>query len=200
VKYAVVALMLPLWAGCAKAQTKSVSPIETQPSEIGTTLIAPDDPQSARRDLPNAPIPVLPSKQDGPMPCPAGDGKPCALLGGRLYFRDLSHMTEHDKTWFDAIKNPLMLGGLAVNVGTNVWLIRALRGCEAAHTCRVGNPLFGQSAAQQVTVTIGLNSILYFLAGKEKQSGDGNFAFALLSISSASNVYWALQAQSLQRK
>src|SRR5437867_536839 len=72
------------------------TPIETQSSEISTALIAPDDPQSPSRDLPDAPIPVLPRKQDGPQPCPAGDGMPCALLGGRLYFRDRSHMTEHD--------------------------------------------------------------------------------------------------------
>jgi hypothetical protein len=37
------------------------------------------------------------------MPCPAGDGRPCALLGGRLYFRDRSHMTEHDKTIDDDV-------------------------------------------------------------------------------------------------
>ncbi len=57
--------------------------------------------QESQRVLPDAPIPLLPTLQDGPLPCPAGVGRPCALLGGRLYFRDPVHMTEHDKSWAD---------------------------------------------------------------------------------------------------
>src|SRR5690349_177814 len=103
-----LAVML-LSAGYTRAQTANLTNplIDTQSSEIRATLIEPGQ-QTPGRDLPDvpdAPIPILPSKQDGPMPCPAGIGKPCALLGGRLYFRDISHMTQHDLTWVDALKN-----------------------------------------------------------------------------------------------
>src|SRR5690349_16180506 len=98
----------------AQTQADTSRPLETQSSPTASTLIEPEQ-QDTKRELPDAPIPVLPSRSDAPMPCPAGIGKPCALLGGRLYFSDLSHMTEHDKTWFGALKNPLMIGGIAVN-------------------------------------------------------------------------------------
>ena len=191
-KHAVVVLaMMTLWTGRTRAQTNSATPIETQSSEIGMTLIEPDHPQSSRsRDLPDAPIPVLPSRSDAPMPCPTGDGKPCALLGGRLYFRDLSHMTQHDKTWFGAMKNPMMLGGIAVNLGTNVWLYREVRACVDRHACR------SLSNTKQLTMTVGLSSLVYFFAGKEKQEGDGNTAFALLAVSSAVHTFMALKVRS----
>lgn len=190
-KRAVVVIAgMSLWAGSTTAQTNSFTPIETQSVEASTTLIGPDDPQSPSGNLPDAPIPVLPSRSDAPMPCPAGDGRPCALLGGRLYFRDLSHMTEHDKTWFGAMKNPLMLGGVAVNLGTNVWLYREVRACVDRHACR------SLSNTQQLSITIGLSSLVYFFAGKEKQSGDGNTAFALLAISSAVHTFMALNVKS----
>ena len=133
------------------------------------------------------------------MPCPAGDGRPCALLGGRLYFRDPSHMTEHDKTWVDALKNPLMLGGIAVNLGTALWDYRATRACIDAHRCTEGNPLMGQSRAQELTVGFGLTATFYFLAAKLNQRVNGNTAFALLSANATMHAYQALHAQSMQR-
>ncbi len=168
---------------------------DTQSSEIQITLVEPDQ-QTPGRDLPDAPIPILPSKQDGPMPCPAGNGKPCALLGGRLYFRDISHMTQHDKTWVDALKNPLMLGGLAVNLGATIWDYRATRACIDSHRCTEANPLMGQSRAQELAVGFGLTATIYFLAAKLKQHGNGNGAFTLLAAGATNHAYQALHAQS----
>lgn len=129
------------------------------------------------------------------MPCPAGDGKPCALLGGRLYFRDRSHMTEHDKTWGDALKNPLILGAVAANLGAFVWDYRETRACIDAHQCTEANPIMGQSRAQELTVGIGLTATFYFLAAKLKQHGNGNAAFGLLSGNALMHVYEALRGQ-----
>lgn len=162
------------FAGFAPAQTAGnlVSlPLDTQSSEISATLEEPGAPQLRDKNLPDAPIPVLPSRRDAPMPCPGGDGRPCALLGGRLYFRDPLHMTQHDRTWVGALKNPLILGGLAVNIGTTVWLYRVARACVDSHQCRVGNPILGQSPAQELTVTVGATALFYFIAAKLKQSG-----------------------------
>ena len=133
------------------------------------------------------------------MPCPAGIGKPCALLGGRLYFSDPSHMTQHDKTWFDALKNPLMLGAIAVNLGADIWDYRATRSCIAAHTCIEGNPLMGKSGARQLSVGLGLDALLYYIAVRLKQGGDGNLAFALLTAGTTLHVYFAAHAQALAK-
>jgi hypothetical protein len=112
------------WAACARAQTEAnltrALPMETQSSKISSSLIETSQ-QNPRRNLPDAPIPILPNRQDGPMPCPAGIGKPCALLGGRLYFSDPSHMTQHDKSWVAGLRNPMILAGVAVNTATFVW-------------------------------------------------------------------------------
>jgi hypothetical protein len=197
-KQALVGLALMLfWAGYTGAQTTANSiglPIDTQSSEIRSALIEPD-PQTPGRELPDAPIPILPSKQDGPMPCPAGDGRPCALLGGRLYFKDRSHMTEHDKTWGDALKNPLILSGVAVDLGAAIWDYRATRACIDSHRCTEANPLMGQSRAQELAVGFGLTATFYFLAAKLKQHGNGNAAFGLLSAHAVGHAYQALRAQ-----
>ena len=163
---------------------------ETQASPIGSALVEPGQ-QDLKRDLPDAPIPTLPSSQDGPMPCPAGIGKPCALLGGRLYFSDPSHMTEHDKTWFDALKNPLILGGIIADAGAAVWDLRTTRACIDNHTCKEANPLMGQSLAQQVTVGTGLNAILYYAAVRMKQRGKGNTALFFLAANAGLHVFFA---------
>lgn len=177
----------------AQTQADTSRPFETQTSPVASTLIEPEQ-QDAKKELPDAPIPVLPSRSDAPLPCPAGDGKPCALLGGRLYFRDPLRMTQHDKTWVDALKNPLILGGLAVNIGTTAWLYRVARACVDSHQCRVGNPLLGQSRAQELTVTVGATALFYFMAAKLKQSGKGNVAVGLLAGASAAQAYQAILA------
>ena len=46
----------------------------------------PESAQSPIQLLPDNPVPVQPSRQDGPAPCPAGVGKSCALLGGGCIF------------------------------------------------------------------------------------------------------------------
>src|SRR5437667_5842603 len=50
-----------------------------QPLQLIPVPGKPTQPES-QEVLPNAPIPVLPGVQDGPLPCPAGIGKPCPLL------------------------------------------------------------------------------------------------------------------------
>ena len=74
-------------------------------------------------------------------------------------------------TWVKALKNRMILGGLAVNLATDIWDYRATRACIASHRCKVGNPILGQSRAQEISVSIGLNTILWFSAAKMKQQG-----------------------------
>lgn len=201
-KDALVALSLTLlWAGGARAQSADPSKpasVETQSVEITSTLVEQGQ-QGNQQTLLDTPIPILPSKQDGPVPCPAGVGRPCALLGGRLYFSDPSRMAQHDKSWAGALKHPMILGGLAANMASSIWDYRATRHCIAAHTCKEGNPLMGQTRAQQLSVGIGLNVTLYFLAAKLKQYGKGNQAFGILLGGASLHSYAALRAQTMDR-
>jgi len=171
--------------------------LETQSSPISSVLIEPAQ-QVPIKDLPDAPIPVLPQKVDGPMPCPLGVGAPCALLGGRLYFSDPSHMTEHDKTLWAALKNPMIAGAIAVNIGADVWDYRTAFAHLGQKGFKETNPIMGQSRAQMLAVGISLDAIMYFSAARLKERGKGNYAFMVLAGNSVLHVYAAANNRSLR--
>src|SRR5580704_17443242 len=152
--------------------------------------------QPASRILPDNPIPVLPSLQDGPAPCPFGDGKSCAILGGRAYFSDPIHMTEHDATWAKAARNPAMLVGFALNLAATVADIEGTQSCLHAHTCREANPLFGSdpSRARSYGLCIPIDLVAYAGFALVKKEGRGNLAFGLLWGSTAAHIYFASAA------
>lgn len=183
-KIATFGLALTLWwTAPAFAQTDTKlggsKPVETKSSEISSVLVDPF-PQDPQRELPDAPISVLPSRQDGPMPCPAGVGLSCALLGGRLYFSDPSHMTEHNATWGQAMRNPLVMTASILRLASMVADIEETQNCIRAHTCKEGNPIFGPSRARQYGIGVPLELSVISLAGWLKKRGDGNLAFGIL--------------------
>ncbi len=149
--------------------------------------------QEPRSDLPDNPIPVIPGLQDGPAPCPFGNGKSCALLGGRAYFSDPVHMTEHDATWAKAARNPATLVGYALNVAATVADIEGTQACLRAHTCRESNPLFGSnpSRARSYGTGIPIEMVVYAAFAFAKKRGQGNLAFGLLWGSTVSHIYFA---------
>src|SRR5437879_3541261 len=162
---------------------------ETIPADLPLTSVHPFQfisvqGQAPRADRlkPDAPIPVLPGVQDGPLPCPAGIGKPCPLLGGRLYFSDPVHMTEHDATWGKAMRNPGMISAFLVNLVSTIADIEGTEACLHAHACIEGNPLFGAHPGRAKAYGIGmpLNFTIYAMSGWLKKNGDGNLAFGLL--------------------
>jgi hypothetical protein len=55
-----------------------------------------------------------PQSGDAQPACPAGNGKPCALLGGRLYFADPLALARHNKSWLDAARSPGMVLSLGL--------------------------------------------------------------------------------------
>jgi hypothetical protein len=149
--------------------------------------------QQPRRIFPDNPIPVLPSLQDGPAPCPEGEGKPCAVLGGQAYFSDPIHMTQHDLTWGQAARNPAMLIADALNLAATVADIEGTQACLHTHTCREANPLFGSkpSRARAYGTAIPISFLTYAFAARLKKDGNGNFAFATLWAATAVHVYFA---------
>jgi len=152
-----------------------------QPSQFIPVQVEPAQ-QESSRPLPDAPIPVLPNIQDGPFPSPAGVGKPCALLGGRRYFNDPSHMTEHDATWGEAMKNPMMVVGELLNLASTIADIEGTEACLRAHTCTEGNPLFGANPSRARAYGMGIPMwfAIYSISAWLKKNGDGNLAFGLL--------------------
>src|SRR5262245_53876298 len=91
-----------------------------------------------RSSLPDAPRPKLDDHER--TPCPEGEFKPCALLGGRRYLPDHSRMTQHDKTIWDGFRHPLILAGSALLIATTVYDIEGTQSCLRAGTCRETNP------------------------------------------------------------
>lgn len=150
-------------------------------------------PQRPSRFLPDDPIPVLPSLQDGPAPCPSGEGKSCPLLGGQAYFSDPIHMTQHDLTWGKAARNPAMLIADALNLAATVADIEGTQACLHSGTCREANPLFGSkpSRARAYGTAIPIAFVTYAFAARLKKDGNGNFAFATLWAATAVHIYFA---------
>jgi hypothetical protein len=143
--------------------------------------------------LPDNPIPVLPNLQDGPAPCPFGNGKSCALLGGRLYFSDPFHMTEHNATFAGAARNPGMLIAFAFNLAAAVADAEGTQACLHAHACREANPIFGSNPSRARAYGTAMPLELASFAGLAlaKKRGRGNLAFAILWASTMAHTYFA---------
>jgi hypothetical protein len=167
-----------LFSAAVHAQTEvAVShrqPVETQSAQLSSTLVEPGYSESSR-SLPDASKPIQPNPQ--PSPCPQGVGKPCASLGGRLYFPDILHMTEHDRSWGRAMSHPAMIVGTLLNVGAAAWDYQTTRYCIEHGAGREANPIMGQSRAQELAVGIGITAFSTWATGKLKENGDGNRAF-----------------------
>jgi hypothetical protein len=181
---------------------------ELIPDNLPLSLIQSPEPLPSRfervklepnRILPDAPIPVLPNNQDGPLPCPAGIGKSCALLGGRLYFNDPSHMTQHDLTLGKAMRNPMMVVGGLFNLASTIADIEGTQACLNAHTCTEANPLFGRNPSRARAYGLGIPIMLatYAMSSWLKKHGDGNTAFALLWGGTMGHTYFAAHAFSI---
>lgn len=156
--------------------------IETQPSELPSVLVAPDDPKVSR-ELPEAPRPKtdVQSSQEN-TPCPSGTGRPCALLGGRLYFRDIPRFGEHDRTWWDAMRHPAMLIASGMLIAAVVADTETTAHCLKARTCTEGNPLFGKRPSRGLMygVDIPLLAGTLWMAGDLKRGGKGTLAMTIL--------------------
>jgi hypothetical protein len=115
------------------------------------------------------------------------------LLGGRAYFSDPIHMTQHDLTWGKAARNPAMLIADALNLAGTVADIEGTEACLHAHTCREANPLFGSdpSRARAYGTAMPIAFVSYALAARLKKDGNGNAAFAILWAATAVHVYFA---------
>ena len=78
------------------------------------------------------------------------------------------------------MKNRGILLSVGMNVAAAVWDYKTTRHCVDTHRGKEANPLMGQSRAQELGVGISLSGLTYFVTGKLKEQGNGNFAFGAL--------------------
>jgi hypothetical protein len=146
------------------------------------------------QDPPDSPKPKI--ETDQPTPCPAGPGKPCALLGGRAYFPDPWKMTQHDLTWFDAMKHPAIWGTAALLVGTSVLDIEGTDHCLEIRECKEANPLMPKTVdrPRQYGTVLGVDALEVYFLGRAKKRGRGNKAFFIVYGTSLLHLAYGVQA------
>ena len=183
------ALALLFSAGGSHAQLLPVGiklePIQTEYMEVGSTIVEPGQSETPS-ELPDAPI----AKTFAPA-CPAGSGRPCALLGGHLYLGDRFRLSSHDRSWRKAILNPVIVGMTAVELAAFTMDYKTTRYCLDRHLGREGNPLMGQSRAQELGVGIGVLALSTFAASKLKQRGEGPLAVMVMWAATVVHTYEA---------
>lgn len=97
-----------------------------------------------------------------------------------------------EPTWTAAAKTPGMLISGGLLFASTFADIASTRNCIDRHTCREGNPLLGQSRAQEYAVGLSLASLVYVLSVREKQHGHGVRAFTVMYAATALHAFaWA---------
>jgi len=82
-----------------------------------------------------------------------------------------------NKTWTEAAKSPgMVIAGITL-FGSTAMDIESTQACIARHTCKEGNPLMGQSRAQNYAVAFGADAVVWILGVKQKQKGRGVLTF-----------------------
>lgn len=119
-------------------------------------------------------LPEAPIAKPSPKLCPDGFRKPCAMLGGRLYWP--SSLSEHDRSWGKAISHPPMLIISSLVVASFIADYKTTRNCLDRGHGREANPLLGQSRAQQLGVGLTVTGLSIWSVGKLKQQGNGSLA------------------------
>jgi hypothetical protein len=119
---------------------------------------------------------------DSPAPKvdPCKGQKAGSLCNGRRYYPDLLKLDESDKTWAHAAKSPGMLFAGGLLVGATILDIESAQHCIHSGGCREGNPIMGQSRAQEYGVAMPITALVYYLSVREKQHGHGFSAFCVM--------------------
>jgi len=147
--------------------------------------------------LPDDPNPKI-SERENSM-CPGGVGNSCALLGGRVYYPDIIGLTYHNKTWWEAMKNPGMIAVSLILTGATVLEIEGSQACIDKHTCREANPLMRGSRAEKYAVAMPINAFAIWAGVREKQHGRAIVPIALMWTASLVHMYFGVHGLYLAR-
>jgi hypothetical protein len=143
-----------------------------------------------RSKLPNSPHPKVSEKENSM--CPSGVGNSCALLGGWVYYPDLIGLTYHDRTWWEAMKNPGMIAVSLTLIGATVLDIEGSQACIDKHTCREVNPLMRGSKAGKYAVAMPINAFIIWMGVREKQHGRAILPIAVMWVASVVHIYFGV--------
>src|SRR5579859_6929958 len=135
----------------------------------------PDSQRSHFRELPDKPLPNNIVPREG---CPDVDTAPCGNYGGFRFFRNTT-LTEHDKTWRQAMSHPSMYVSAALLIGSTVLDAEGTLHCLQYVGCSELNPLLGRhpSRARIYLTAMPINALGIYGMGRLKQRGHGRFAF-----------------------
>jgi hypothetical protein len=91
-------------------------------------------------------------------------------------------MTQHDRTWFDAMKHPAIWGASALLVGASILDIEGTDHCLRNHQCREGNPLMPKTVdrPRQYAAVLSADALEVYFLGRAKRRGRGNPQFCLV--------------------
>lgn len=100
------------------------------------------------------------------------------------------------------MRNPMMVVGGLLNLGSLIADAEGTQACLHAHTCTEGNPLFGTnpSRAKAYGIGIPMEFAIYSMSALLKKRGDGNFAFGLLWGGTIVHVYEAAHGFAIASK
>jgi hypothetical protein len=143
-----------------------------------------------RSKLPDSPNPKTNERENSM--CPSGVGKSCALLGGWVYIPDAIGLTYHNKTWWEAMKNPGMIAVALALTGATVLDIEGTQACIDKHTCREVNPLMRGSKAEKYAVAMPINAFVIWMGVREKQHGRPTVPIAAMWIASVVHIYFGV--------
>jgi hypothetical protein len=188
-------------AFAANAQSPSDTASST-PLQSANTDNSPQQPDTpiALKHRSNTPDAPQPKSDDARAACPAGNGKPCAVLGGRVYYSDALGLSQHNKSWSAAATSPSMLLAIGLLTAATMADIETTQSCIHAGTCKEGNPLMGQSRAQAYSVSMSVNAIAFWAAAEQKRHGHGAVPFFILWSATAMHAAMAVHNSALNSK
>jgi hypothetical protein len=143
-----------------------------------------------RSTLPDSPNPKISEKENSM--CPSGVGNSCALLGGWAYHPDKIGLTYHNRTWWEAMKNPGMIAVSLTLIGATVLDIEGSQACIDKHTCREVNPLMRGSKAEKYAVAMPINVFVIWMGVREKQHGRAILPIAVMWVASVVHIYFGV--------
>lgn len=143
-----------------------------------------------RSTLPDSPNPKIAERENSM--CPSGVGNSCALLGGWVYYPDKIGLTYHNRTWWEAMKNPGMIAVALALTGATVLDIEGTQACIDKHRCREVNPLMRGSKAEKYAVAMPINAFVIWMGVREKQHGRPTVPVAVMWIASVVHIYFGV--------
>jgi hypothetical protein len=194
---------------CLTAQAQTSTDNSSPASQAAATPQQTDPSTNSKQEpLPPVTLKHRPNPPDSPPPkanderrtCPGGNGKPCAVLGGRLYFSDSLALSKHSQSWSAAATSPAMLLALGLLTASTIADIETTQSCIKAGTCKEGNPLLGQSRAQAYSVTMSINALAFWATAEQKRHGHGAVPFFILWSATAMHAAFAAHNSALAAK